>query len=183
MKLIVLLLLLGAIFCSCKVRTREIIGKEQCLVDSVLQNRDSAYIQITDMDTCEIYRLCLNNESDTLVIYRLVTEDGSSIDYLNCYKENGNRIFDCFAIYNNAADGNRFLFFNYANKISYITDACFSGFYPIISSVDLINKELLLENNYSPDIAFKDTLDIGDSRDYIGYSDKIRFIKVKLHQL
>lgn len=51
--------------------------------------------------------------------------DDSSIDFIQSYTIMGVRKFDSFAVYDNVADGNRFLFFDYESQIAYITPTCF----------------------------------------------------------
>ena len=45
-----------------------------------------------------------------MLVYELKTSDDSSIDFVQSYMVNGIRKLDCFVVYDNVADGNRFLF-------------------------------------------------------------------------
>ena len=85
--------------------------------------------------------------------------------------------FDCFAVYDNVADGNRFLFFDYENQIAYITPTCFSGFYPIYSSVDFSKLEVLLRNEPSHLKQLNDTLSVDSKVAYVPFNCNNRIIK------
>ena len=85
--------------------------------------------------------------------------------------------FDCFAVYDNVADGNRFLFFDYESQIAYITPTCFSGFYPIYSSVDFSKLEVLLRNEPSHLKQLNDTLSIDSKVAYVPFNCNNRIIK------
>lgn len=90
------------------------------------------------------------------------------------------RKFDCFAVYDNVADGNRFLFFDYENQAAYITPTCFSGFYPICSSVDFSKTEVLLQNEHSHLKQLNDTLSIDSKVAYVPFNCNNRIIKATL---
>ena len=107
----------------------------------------------------------------------VVLVDDSSIDFVQSYTINGIRKFDCFAVYDNVADGNRFLFFDYKSQIAYITPTCFFGFYPIYSSVDFSRAEVLLRNEHSYLKQSSDTLSIDSKVTYVPFNCNNRIIK------
>lgn len=180
----ILFLILGfSIFAQVKCDYKSSIDTIKRNSQTVLHQTDTLFVQSIETDTISVDKLCVMNELDTLVIYTLRTIDGSSIDYLTSYKKDGARIYDCFAMFNNGADGNQFLFYNYVNRKNYTTHTCFSGFYPLIESVDLKNKGLLLENNYRLRIESNDTIDIDCISDYVPYQKKPNIMKAKLYQL
>jgi hypothetical protein len=78
----------------------------------------------------------LDQQGRKNVVYELKTSDDSSIDFVQSYMVNGIRKLDCFVVYDNVADGNRFLFYDYESRVIHMTPACFSDFYPICSSAD-----------------------------------------------
>lgn len=127
-----------------------------------------------------IYRLCLNQHNKKNVVFELKTVDDSSIDFVQSYIYRGVRKFDCFAVYDNVADGNRFLFFDYASQTTYLTPACFSGFYPICSSVDFSKTEVLLQNEHSHLKQLNDTLSIDSKVAYVPFNCNNRIIKATL---
>ena len=90
--------------------------------------------------------------------------------------------FDCFAVYDNVADGNRFLFFDYESQIAYITPTCFSGFYPIYSSVDFSKLEVLLRNEHSHLKQLNDTLSVDSNVAYVPFNCNNRIIKATFVQ-
>ena len=86
-----------------------------------LTEQDTLYIE-TEKTEFEIqYRLCFNQQGKKNIVFELKAVDDSSIDFVQSYTINGIRKFDCFAVYDNVADGNRFLFFDYKSQIAYIT--------------------------------------------------------------
>ena len=111
------------------------------------------------------------------IVFELKAVDDSSIDFIQRYTINGARKFDCFAVYDNVADGNRFLFFDYESQAAYITPTCFSGFYPIYSSVDFSKMEVLLQNEHSCLKHPSDTLSIDSKVTYVPFNCNNRIIK------
>ena len=111
--------------------------------------QDTLYIETEKAEFEIIYRLCLNQQGRKNVVYELKTSDDSSIDFVQSYMVNGIRKLDCFVVYDNVADGNRFLFYDYESRVIHMTPACFSDFYPICSSADFSKGEVLLINGHS----------------------------------
>ena len=142
-----------------------------------LTEQDSLYIETEKTKFEILYRLCLYQQGEKNVVFELKAVDDSSLDFMQRYTINGLRKFDCFAVYNNVADGNRFLFFDYESQIAYITPTCFSGFYPICSSVDFSKAEVLLRNENSHLEQPSDTLSVDSKVDYIPFSCSNRIIK------
>ena len=103
--------------------------------------------------------------------------DDSSIDFVQSYTINEVRKFDCLAVYDNVADGNRFLFFDYESQIAYITPTCFSSFYPIYSYVNFSKAEVLLRNEHSHLKQLSDTLNIDSKVTYVPFNCNNRIIK------
>ena len=82
-----------------------------------LTEQDTLYIE-TEKTEFEIqYRLCFNQQGKKNIVFELKAVDDSSIDFVQSYTINGIRKFDCFAVYDNVADGNRFLFFDYKSQL------------------------------------------------------------------
>ena len=101
---------------------------------------------------------------------------------MQSYTINGVKKFDCYAVYDNVADGNRFLVFDYENQIAYITPTCFSGFYPIYSSVDFSKLEVLLRNEHSHLKQLNDTLSVDSNVAYVPFNCNNRIIKATFVQ-
>lgn len=74
--------------------------------------QDSLYIQKIPNGLCEVHQLYLVRDSEKVLLYEMGDEDGSSIDYEGRFTKKGAYDFECYAIYNNAADGNNFLFYD-----------------------------------------------------------------------
>ena len=142
-----------------------------------LTEQDTLYIETEKIEFEILYRLCLNQQGEKKVVFELEAVDDSSLDFMQSYTINGVRKFDCFAVYDNVADGNRFLFFDYESQIAYITPTCFSGFYPIYSSVDFSKLEVLLRNEPSHLKQLNDTLSIDSKVAYVPFNCNNRIIK------
>ena len=145
-----------------------------------LTEQDTLYIETEKTEFETLYRLCFNQHDEKKVIFELKAVDDSNIDFVQSYTINGVRKFDCFAVYDNVADGNRFLFFDYENQAAYITPTCFSGFYPICSSVDFSKTEVLLQNEHSHLKQLNDTLSIDSKVAYVPFNCNNRIIKATL---
>ena len=142
-----------------------------------LPEQDTLYIETEKTEFEILYRLCFNQQGKKNIVFELKAVDDSSIDFVQSYTINGIRKFDCFAVYDNVADGNRFLFFDYENQIAHITPTCFSGFYPIYSSVDFSRAEVLLRNEHSYLKQSSDTLSIDSKVTYVPFNCNNRIIK------
>lgn len=142
-----------------------------------LTEKDTLYIETEKTEFEILYRLCFNQQGKKKVVFELKAVDDSNIDFVQSYAINGVKKFDCFAVYDNVADGNRFLFFDYESQIAYITPTCFSGFYPIYSSVDFSKLEVLLRNEPSHLKQLNDTLSIDSKVAYVSFNCNNRIIK------
>ena len=142
-----------------------------------LAEQDSLYIETEKTESEILYKLCFNQQGKKNVVFELKAVDDSSIDFIQSYTIMGVRKFDSFAVYDNVADGNRFLFFDYESQIAYITPTCFSGFYPIYSSVDFSKLEVLLRNEHSHLKQLNDTLSIDSKVAYVPFNCNNRIIK------
>ena len=142
-----------------------------------LTEQDTLYIETEKAEFEILYRLCFNQQDKKSVVFELKAVDDSSIDFVQSYTINGVKKFDCFAVYDNVTDGNRFLFFDYENQIAYITPTCFSGFYPIYSSADFSKLEVLLRNEHSHLKLLNDTLSIDSNVAYVPFNCNNRIIK------
>ena len=142
-----------------------------------LTEQDTLYIETEKTEFEILYRLCFNQQGKKHVVFELKAIDDSSIDFMQSCTINGVRKFDCFAVYDNVADGNRFLFFDYESQIAYITSTCFSGFYPIYSSVDFSKAEVLLGNEHCHLKQPSDTLNIDSKVAYVPFNCNNRIIK------
>lgn len=142
-----------------------------------LTEQDTLYIETKKTEFEILYRLCFNQQDKKNIVFELKAVDDSSIDFVQSYTINGIRKFDCFAVYDNVADGNRFLFFDYESQIVYITPTCFSGFYPIYSSVDFSKLDVLLRNEHAHLKQINDTLSIDSEVAYVPFNCNNRIIK------
>lgn len=162
-----------------------VIAENGCMEQSSakyhsLAEQDSLYIETEKTESEILYRLCFNQQGKKNVVFELKAVDDSSIDFIQSYTIMGVRKFDSFAVYDNVADGNRFLFFDYESQIAYITPTCFSGFYPICSSVDFSKTEVLLQNEHSHLKQLNDTLSIDSKVAYVPFNCNNRIIKATL---
>ena len=156
---------------------RQLLSIEYDQTTNAAEVQDTLCIETEKTESCMIYRLCLNQHNKKNVVFELKTVDDSSIDFVQSYIYRGVRKFDCFAVYDNVADGNHFLFFDYASQTTYLTPACFSSFYPIYSSVDFSKTEVLLRNEHYPLGEPSDTLNIDNKVTYVPFNCNNRIIK------
>ena len=159
-----------------------VIAENGCMEQSSakyhsLAEQDSLYIETERTESEILYRLCFNQQGKKNVVFELKAVDDSSIDFIQSYTIMGVRKFDSFAVYDNVADGNRFLFIDSETQIAYITPTCFSGFYPIYSSVDFSKMEVLLQNEHSCLKYPSDTLSIDSKVTYVPFNCNNRIIK------
>lgn len=99
------------------------IAKNDCVEqDSAkyhsLAEQDSLYTETEKTESEILYKLCFNQQGKKNVVFELKAVDDSSIDFIQSYTIKGVRKFDSFAVYDNVADGNRFLFFDYETLVS-----------------------------------------------------------------
>ncbi|MCD7971617.1 MAG: hypothetical protein LUG18_02965 [Candidatus Azobacteroides sp.] len=134
---------------------------------------DSLFIRKTLWPDTEKDELVIFRNGEVIPIYTMYTADGSSVEFLfsSGDKTNG---YDCFDVYNAAADGSSFLFYTWPENHLYITYGIYTGFDPIPESVDFVKQDVLLKKRYSTHVP-KDTLDLGNRTGYfISESDIIR---------
>ena len=170
------------LFCLLLFSLGCVIAKNGCVEQNSakchsLTEQDTLYIETEETEFEIRYRLCLNQQGKKHVVFELKAVDGSSIEFVQSCTINGVKKFDCFAVYDNVADGNRFLFFDYESQIAYITPGCFSGFYPICSSVDFSKTEVLLQNEQSCLDQLSDTLNVDSELTHIPFNCSNRIVK------
>jgi len=76
---------------------------------SSLTEQDTLYIETEETEFEILYRLCFNQQGKKRVVFELEAVDDSSIDFMQSYTINGVGKFACFVVYDNVADGNRFI--------------------------------------------------------------------------
>ena len=161
---------------GCAIAKNDCVEQNSAKYNS-LTEQNTLYIETEKTEFEILYRLCFNQQGKKHVVFELKAIDDSSIDFMQSCTINGVRKFDCFAVYDNVADGNRFLFFDYESQIAYITPTCFSDFYPIYSSVDFSKMEVLLQNEHSCLKHPNDTLSIDSKVTYVPFNCNNRIIK------
>ena len=70
-----------------------------------LTEKDTLYIETEKTEFEILYRLCFNQQGKKKVVFELKAVDDSNIDFVQSYAINGVKKFDCFAVYDNVADG------------------------------------------------------------------------------
>lgn len=140
--------------------------------------QDSLIITEMENDTCCMNRLILSHNGQNNVLLELHCEYGSSIDFVkNIRGKKRQEKIGVYAIYNAAADGNSFLFFNYLTQRAYITPACFSDCVPEYTSLDFKKRNIILRNTNSFTGSLNDTLKIGEKPEYVVCGKKFQFVK------
>lgn len=144
--------------------------------------KDSLIITEIENDTCCMNRLILSYNGQSNVLLELHCEDGSSIDFVKNIKgKKRKEKIGVYAIYNAAADGNSFLFFDYLTRRAYITPTCFSDCFPEYTSLDFKKRSLILRNTNSFIGSLNDTLNIGDRPEYVVCGKRFHFVKAILN--
>ncbi|MFC2514913.1 MAG: hypothetical protein ACFNVZ_09330 [Prevotella melaninogenica] len=144
--------------------------------------KDSLIITEMENDTCCMNRLILSHNGHSDILFKIHCEDGSSIDFVKNIKgKKCKEKIGVYAIYNAAADGNSFLFFDYLTRRAYITPACFSDCLPEYTSLDFKKRSLILRNTNSFIGSLNDTLNIGDRPEYVVCGKRFHFVKAILN--
>ena len=142
------------------------------------EEKDILRLEIAETATEARYEVVLKRGTTEYTLYRMTTENEDDVIHLGTYERNGVKIFDAFSIYNNVADAERFLFYDYVDRKAYISPAIYSYWRPIFESVDFQQREFLLQNCYSEKI-MTDTLDTRRSK-YVPDSEKYGTVRGKL---
>ena len=144
--------------------------------------QDSLIITEVENDTCCMNRLVLSHDGHSDVLLEIHCEDGSSIDFMKNIKgKKRKEKIGVFAVYNAAADGNSFLFFNYVTRRAYITPACFSDCLPEYTSLNFKKRSIILRNTNRFIDGTNDTLELGDKPEYVVCGKKFHFVKATLN--
>jgi len=166
---IIIFIVLINVLISCQTSKITTIAKE------CNKSNDAVYIIKHELEFSEKYTLYYCDRK----IYEINSEDGSFIDYQYHYKDNIVDYF-CYLLYNNSADCSQYVFFNRKNKVFYITNTCFSGFYPAKSNIDFENLKLILHNNDNS--GYEDVI-LEDTILYVPYSSATKNITAKIVHL
>ena len=145
---------------GCAIAKNDCVEQNSAKYNS-LTEQDTLYIETEKTEFEILYRLCFNQQGKKHVVFELKAIDDSSIDFMQSCTINGVRKFDCFA----------------ESQIAYITPTCFSGFYPIYSSVDFSKTEVLLQNEHSRLKQPIDTLSIDNDVVYVPFNCNNRIVK------
>ena len=116
---------------------------------------------------------------DTLI--SIYCADGSEIEPLKeVNSKNKQTQIEVFAIYNAAADGSQYVFYNHKNHRVYITFATFADLTPTVVDLNEAQQYVLLSNKNSTKTPTKNTLNTGNKEEYIANASKFRLIKAML---
>lgn len=150
--------------------------------ETFYKKNDTLFIEREQQEYQEVYKLYFISANKCILLFKLETQDGSSIEYGKCFSDKKRKI-DCFVIYNGTVDGCQFLLFDYESKIVYITDAIFANFYPIINSLNESELQILLTNENIEQMTITDTLEITSNSIYVPYNKENKFIRCPLRIL
>ncbi|MCC8154047.1 MAG: hypothetical protein LIP01_07450 [Tannerellaceae bacterium] len=132
--------------------------------DSLVTTGGSVFVRRTLYPGTEKDELVISRNGEVVPIYTLYTADGSSVEYLFSSGDNTGG-YDCFEVYNAAADGSSFLFYKRPENHLYSTYGIYAEFDSAPESVDFVKKEVLLKNRHSTQVP-GDTLDLENQTDY-----------------
>ena len=174
MKKAIIILVHILLFCLCGE------SKAKSIECNNQQMKDSLLIITENNETYCISKLILMQGTKKTVLFKIYCEDGSSIDFRENYYTNDHRKIGIYYVYNAAADGNQFLFFDYSTLGTYITFACFSNCFPEKTSLNFKKKELLLQKNNATSATPKKVLYIGSKKGYIICGKKYSSVKANI---
>lgn len=131
-------------------------------------------------DSC-ISHLVLNKGGVRDTLISIYCADGSDIEPLESMESTDKQTqIEAFAIYNAAADGSKYVFYNHQTHKAYITFAIFADIKPTVVNLNEAQQYVLLSNKNSTTTPTKKTLNTGNKEEYIANASEFRLIKAML---
>lgn len=143
--------------------------------------KDTIVIVTNNNDDSCMSHLVINKDSVRDTLISIYCADGSEIEPLKeVNSKNKQTQIEVFAIYNAAADGSQYVFYNHKNHKAYITFATFADLNPTVVDLNEAQQYVLLSNKNSTKTPTKNTLNTGNKEEYIANASKFRLIKAML---
>ena len=140
--------------------------------------KDTIVVVTNNSDDSCMSHLVLNKGGVRDTLISIYCADGSDIEPLESTDKQTQ--IEAFAIYNAAADGSKYVFYNHQTHKAYITFAIFADIKPTVVNLNEAQQYVLLSNKNSTTTPTKKTLNTGNKEEYIANASKFRLIKAML---
>ena len=145
--------------------------------------KDTIVIVTNNNDSC-MSHLVINKGSVRDTLISIYCADGSDIEPLkNVRSKDKQTQIEVFAIYNAAADGSKYVFYNHQTHKAYITFAIFADIKPTVVNLNEAQQYVLLSNKNSTTTPTKKTLNTGNKEEYIANASEYKLIKAGLKSI
>lgn len=146
-----------------------------------IETKDTIVIVTNNNDDSCMSHLVLTKEGVRDTLISIYCADGSDIEPLKSVRSMDKQTqIEVFAIYNAAADGSQYVFYNHQTHKAYITFAIFADINPTVVDVNEAQQYVLLSNKNSTKTPTKNILNTGNKEEYIANASKFRLIKAML---
>ena len=140
--------------------------------------KDTIVVVTNNSDDSCMSHLVLTKEGIRDTLISIYCADGSDIEPLESMESTDKQTqIEVFDIYNAAADGSKYVFYNHK---AYITFAIFADIKPTVVDLNEAQQYVLLSNKNSTKTPTKNTLNTGNKEEYIANASKFRLIKAML---
>ena len=145
--------------------------------------KDTIVIVTNNNDSC-MSHLVINKGGVRDTLISIYCADGSDIEPLkNVRSKDKQTQIEVFAIYNAAADGSKYVFYNHQTHKAYITFAIFADIKPTVVNLNEAQQYVLLSNKNSTTTPTKKTLNTGNKEEYIANASEYKLIKAGLKSI
>ena len=149
-----------------------------------METKDTIVIVTNNSDDSCMSHLVLNKGGVRDTLISVYCADGSDIEPLESMESTDKQTqIEVFAIYNAAADGSQYVFYNHKNHRAYITFATFADLNPTVVDVNEAQQYVLLSNKNSTKTPTKNTLNTGNKEEYIANASEYKLIKAGLKSI
>ena len=143
--------------------------------------KDTIVIVTNNNDDSCMSHLVINKGGIRDTLISIYCADGSDIEPLESMESTDKQTqIEVFTIYNAAADGSKYVFYNHQTHKAYITFAIFADIKPTVVDLNEAQQYVLLSNKNSTTTPTKKTLNTGNKEEYIANASEFRLIKAML---
>ena len=149
-----------------------------------MRTKDTIVIVTNNNDDSCMSHLVINKGSVRDTLISIYCADGSDIEPLKSVRSMDKQTqIEVFAIYNAAADGSKYVFYNHQTHKAYITFAIFADINPTVVDLNEAQQYVLLSNKNSTTTPIKKTLNTGNKEEYIANASEYKLIKAGLKSI
>ena len=146
--------------------------------------KDTIVVVTNNSDDSCMSHLVLTKEGVRDTLISIYCADGSDIEPLESMESTDKQTqIEVFAIYNAAADGSKYVFYNHQTHKAYITFAIFADIKPTVVDLNEAQQYVLLSNKNSTTTPAKKTLNTGNKEEYIANASEYKLIKAGLKSI